>query len=218
MTDTGMGGKSVLLDRLTSVFPWIPPADRCPGTLKTLRDGTQYCILRPVCADSLSMIRLHIGAVDRVVGFAGYLSMLLSLIGALMRLLYERSADRLWLTSLQSDWWFSRSFLRQFYSIRRSELKADQPSSPGIRRMLSWSCSMNSAETLLNDGWKSTHAASRNLHAGQNSSLSECNHRPSTTIVAVPAILSGRFPERELLRSHQTFPATCFRRFNRRTI
>ena len=78
----------------------------------------------------LSIIRPYTSAPwIALTGFAGYLAMLLSLIGAAIAVtLYEKSRwMRFWLTIASVGLVvFPGVFLREFYSIRRSELQVDQ--------------------------------------------------------------------------------------------
>ena len=165
----------------------------------------------------LSMIRPYTSAPwIALSGFAGYLSMLLSLIGASMAVwLYERfSGIRLWLTiSAIGLVVFPGVFLRQFYSIRQSELKADQAvvaRHPTHVVMVVFD--EFSGTTLLNDRME---IDARRFPQFARLAKTSTFYRNATTvhprtIVAVPAILSGRFPERELLPLASNYPGNLF--------
>ena len=85
--------------------------------------------------------------------------------------------------------------------------------------MLSWSCLMNSAGRPCSmTGWKSTPAASRNLHAWPKPRRFIGMQPPfiREQLSLFPRSCPAGFPKRNCCRSRQTIPATCFRRFNRR--
>jgi hypothetical protein len=165
----------------------------------------------------LSMIRPYASA--RWIafsGFAGYLTMLLSLTGAATAVwLYEKSsAMRLWLTiSAVGLVVFPGVFLRQFYSIRQSELEADRPvvarhPTPVVMVVFD----EFSGTTLLNDRME---IDSRRFPQFARVAKTSTFYRNATsvhprTIVAVPAILSGRYPKIDLPPLAANYPGNLF--------
>jgi sulfatase-like protein len=165
----------------------------------------------------LSMIRPYASAPwIALSGFAGYLTILLALIGASLAVwLYEKFGGiRLWVTiSAIGLVVFPGVFLRQFYSIRQSELKAGQPvvaSHPTHVVMVVFD--EFSGTTLLNDRMEID--ARRFPQFARLANISTFYRNATTvhprTIVAVPAILSGRFPERELAPLAANYPGNLF--------
>jgi hypothetical protein len=149
-------------------------------------------------------------------GFAGYLMVLLALCGAALAVfLYEKfSGVRLWLTIAAVGLVvFPGVFLRQFSSIRQSGLKADRivvTTHPTPVVMVVFD--EFSGTTLLNDRME--------IDAGrfpQFARLAKTStfYRNATTVhprtaVAVPAILSGRFPVTDLPPLAASYPGNLF--------
>ena len=108
---------------------------------------------------------------------------------------------------------FPGVFLRQFYSIRQSELKADQAvvaRHPTHVVMVVFD--EFSGTTLLNDRME---IDARRFPQFARLAKTSTFYRNATTvhprtIVAVPAILSGRFPERELPPLASNYPGNLF--------
>jgi hypothetical protein len=149
-------------------------------------------------------------------GFVGYLAMLLSLTGAAMAVwLYEKSGwIRLWLTVAAIGLAvFPGVFLRQFYSIRQSELKVDQTvvvRHPTHVVMVVFD--EFSGTTLLNDRME---IDARRFPQFARLAKTSTFYRNATTVhprtnVAVPAILCGRFPVRDLPALASYYPGNLF--------
>ena len=165
----------------------------------------------------LSMIRPYTSAPwIASSGFAGYLAMLLSLIGAAIAVcFYEKfSGMRLWLTIAAIGLVvFPGVFLRQFYSIRQSELKVDQTvvaKHPTHVVMVVFD--EFSGTTLLNDRME---IDARRFPQFARLAKTSTFYRNATTVhprtnVAVPAILSGRFPETDLPPLAANYPGNLF--------
>ena len=165
----------------------------------------------------LSMIRPYASAPwIALSGFAGYLTMLLSLTGAATAVwLYEKSsAMHLWLTiSAIGLVVFPGVFLRQFYSIRQSELAADQAvvarhPTPVVMVVFD----EFSGTTLLNDRME---IDARRFPQFASLAKTSTFYRNATTvhprtIAAIPAILSGRFPERDVPPIAANYPVNLF--------
>ncbi|HEV8066299.1 MAG TPA: sulfatase-like hydrolase/transferase [Planctomycetaceae bacterium] len=145
-------------------------------------------------------------------GFAGSLALLLSLIGAaIAATLYEKSRwMRFWLTMASVGLViFPGAFLGDFYSIQRSELHVDQAvvaSSPTHVVMVVFD--EFSATTLLNGQMEID--AHRFPHFARLAKASTF-YRNATTVhprtpVAVPTILSGRFPVTDLPPLPENYP------------
>lgn len=153
----------------------------------------------------LSMIRPYTSARwIALSGFAGYLMVLLALCGAAMAVfLYEKSSGlRLWLTIAAVGLLvFPGVFLRQFSSIRQSVIKADQivvATHPTHVVMVVFD--EFSGTTLLNDRME---IDARRFPQFARLATTSTFYRNATTVhprtaVAVPAILSGRFPVTDL--------------------
>jgi Sulfatase len=153
----------------------------------------------------LSIIRPYASAPwIALTGLAGYLTVLLALAGAgLAVFLYQRfSGARLWLTIAAVGLVvFPGVFLQQFHSIRQSEWKADQiiaAKHPTPVIMIVFD--EFNGTTLLNDRMEIDAR-----HFPQFARLARLStfYRNATTVhprtpVAVPAILSGRFPVTDL--------------------
>ena len=149
-------------------------------------------------------------------GLAGYLTMLLALSGAgLAVFLYERfSGVRLWLTIAAVGLViFPGVFLHQFHSIRQSAFKAEQivvakHATPIVMIVFD----EFSGTTLLNDRMEIDAR-----HFPQFARLARLStfYRNATTVhprtpVAVPAILSGRFPVTDLPPLAAFYPGNLF--------
>jgi Sulfatase len=145
-------------------------------------------------------------------GFAGYLMVLLALCGAALAvLLYEKfSGMRLWLTIAAVGLVvFPGVFLRQFSAIRQSELKADQivvATHPTHVVMVVFD--EFSGTTLLNDRME---LDARRFPQFARLAKIATFYRNATTVhprttVAVPAILSGRFPVTDLPPLPASYP------------
>jgi hypothetical protein len=165
----------------------------------------------------LSMIRPFTSAPwIALSGFAGYLSLLLSLTGAAGAVwFYDKfSGMRLWLTvSAIGLAVFPGIFLRQFYSIRQSELKADRAAV--VRHPMPVVLVVFdefSGTTLLNDRME---IDARRFPQFARLAKTSTFYRNATTvhprtILAVPAILSGRFPEKDVPPLAANYPGNLF--------
>jgi len=165
----------------------------------------------------LSMIRPYTSAPwIALSGFAGYLALFVSLIGAAIAVsLYEKSRwMRMWLTFAAIGLVvFPGVFLRQFDSIRRSEFQVDQTvvaKHPTNVVMVVFD--EFSGTTLLNDRMEIDAR-----HFPQFARLAKTStfYRNATTVhprtnVAVPAILSGRFPVRDVPAFAANYPGNLF--------
>jgi hypothetical protein len=149
-------------------------------------------------------------------GFAGCLAILLSLIGAAIAVtLYEKSRwMRFWLTMASVGLVvFPWAFLREFYSIQRSELHVDQTvvaSHPTHVVMVVFD--EFSATTLLNGQME---IDARRFPQFARLAKTSTFYRNATTVhprtnVAVPAILSGRFPVTDLPPLAANYPGNLF--------
>jgi hypothetical protein len=165
----------------------------------------------------LSMIRPYTSAPwIAASGFAGYLAMFLSLIGAATAVFfYEKSRGiRLWLTIAAIGLViFPGVFLRQFYAIRRSQLKIDQTvvaKHPTHVVMVVFD--EFSGTTLLNEKME---IDSRRFPQFSRLAKASTFYRNATTVhpqtqVAVPAILSGRFPVIDVPALAACYPGNLF--------
>lgn len=149
-------------------------------------------------------------------GMAGYLEVCLALSGAAAAIwLYEKFRwMRLWLTIAAIGLVvFPGAFLRQFYFIRQSELEADQTvvakhPTPVVMVVLD----EFSGTTLLNDRME---IDTRRFPQFARLAKASTFYRNATTVhartnVAVPAILSGRFPVTELPALAASYPGNLF--------
>ena len=149
-------------------------------------------------------------------GFAGYLTIVLSLtVAAMAVLFYAKSSEaRSWLTIAAIGLVvFPGVFLRQFYSIRQSELAADQAvvarhPTPVVLVVFD----EFSGTTLLNDRME---IDARRFPQFARLAKTSTFYRNATTvhprtIVAVPAILSGRFPKKDLTPLAANYPGNLF--------
>ncbi|HEX4070875.1 MAG TPA: sulfatase-like hydrolase/transferase [Planctomycetaceae bacterium] len=149
-------------------------------------------------------------------GFAGYVAMLLSLSGAAtVVFLYEKSSGmRLWLTIAAIGLViFPGVFLRQFYALRKSELNADQTVvAKHPTHVVMVVLDEFSGTTLLNDKLEiDAHRFPQFARLGKASTF----YRNATTVhpktqVAVPAILSGRFPVTDVPALAAYYPGNLF--------
>jgi len=150
-------------------------------------------------------------------GLAGYLTVLLALSGAgLAVVLYDRfSGARLWLTIAAVGLVvFPAVFLHQFHSLRQAERKADQivvATHPTPVVMIVFD--EFSGTTLLNDRMEIDAR-----HFPQFARLGGLStfYRNATTVhprtpVAVPAILSGRFPVTDVPPLAAFYPGNLFK-------
>jgi hypothetical protein len=149
-------------------------------------------------------------------GYAGCLAILLSLIGAAIAVtLYEKSRwMRFWLTMASVGLVvFPGTFLHEFYSIQRSESHVDQTISvkhPTPVVMVVFD--EFSATTLLNGQMEIDALRFPNFARLAKASTF---YRNATTVhprtnVAVPAILSGRFPVTDLPPLAANYPGNLF--------
>jgi Sulfatase len=165
----------------------------------------------------LSMLRPYASAPwIAASGCAGYLAMLLALIGAAIAVsVYEKSMwMRLWLTTTAIGLVvFPGAFLRQFYFIRQSELKLDQTvvaSHPTHVVMVVFD--EFSGTTLLNDRMQ---IDARRFPQFARLAKTSTFYRNATTVhtrtnLAIPAILSGRFPETDVPPLGAYYPGNLF--------
>lgn len=145
-------------------------------------------------------------------GLGGYLMVLLSLSGAALAVfLYENSSGmRLWLTiGAVGLVVFPGDFLRQFTAIRQSGIKADQPvvaTHPTHVVMVVFD--EFSGTTLLNDrmGIDAGHFPQFARLAKTSTFYRNATTVHPRTIVAVPAILSGRYPEKDMAPLASNYP------------
>jgi hypothetical protein len=161
----------------------------------------------------LSIIRPYTSAAwIALSGFAGYLMVLLALGGAALAVfLYERfSGVRLWLTIAAVGLVvFPGVFLRQFSSIRQSELKADQiVVARHPTHVVMVVLDEFSGTTLLNDRME---IDARRFPQFARLARTSTFYRNATTVhprttSAVPAILSGRFPVTDLPPLAASYP------------
>jgi Sulfatase len=137
-------------------------------------------------------------------GFAGYLMLLLSFGGAALAVFfYERFIGvRLWLTmAAVGVVIFPANFLHQFYSVRQAELKAEQPVVARYpTHVIMVVFDEFSGTTLLDDRME---IDARRFPQFARLAKTSTFYRNATTVhprtqVAVPAILSGRFPVTDL--------------------
>jgi hypothetical protein len=149
-------------------------------------------------------------------GLAGYLALLLAMIGAAIAVfLYDKFRwMRLWLTIAAIGLVaFPGVFLRQFYSFRRSELEVDRTvvaKRPTNVVMVVFD--EFSGTTLLNDRMEIDAR-----HFPQFARLAKAStfYRNATTVHprttgAIPAILSGRFPVADVPPLPANFPGNLF--------
>jgi hypothetical protein len=149
-------------------------------------------------------------------GFAGCLAILLSLIGAAIAVtLYEKSRwMRFWLTMASVGLVvFPGAFLREFYSIQRSEVHVDQTIVASLpTHVVMVVFDEFSATTLLNGQME---IDARRFPNFARLAKTSTFYRNATTVhprtnVAVPAILSGRFPETDLPPLAANYPGNLF--------
>ncbi len=149
-------------------------------------------------------------------GFAGYLMVLLALGGAALAVfLYERFRwFRLWLTIAAVGLVvFPAVFLQELNSLRQAELKADQTlAAAHPTHVVMVVFDEFSGTTLLNDRMEIDAR-----HFPQFARLAKTStfYRNATTVhprtwVAVPAILSGRFPVKDLPPLASYYPDNLF--------
>jgi hypothetical protein len=149
-------------------------------------------------------------------GFAGYLSLLISLIGAAAAVfLYETFRwFRLWLTIAAVGLVvFPGVFLIEFYSIRRSGLEADQTVvAKHPTDVVMVILDEFSGTTLLNSQME---IDARRFPNFARLAKASTFYRNATTVhpktyAAVPAILSGRFPRKDLPPFPANHPGNLF--------
>jgi len=165
----------------------------------------------------LSMIRHYTSAPwIALSGVAGYLSLLLALLGAGVAVtLYDKFRwMRLWLTIAAIGLVvFPGVFLREFYSLRQSELEADRTvvakhPTPVVMVVFD----EFSGTTLLDDRME---IDARRFPQFARLAKTSTFYRNATTVhprtnVAVPAILSGRFPVTDLPALAADYPGNLF--------
>jgi hypothetical protein len=196
----------VLVDRLT-----VAISKRLRGR------GRNTCLFGLFVLTLLSISRPYTSARwIALTGFAGCLAILLSLIGAAIAVtLYEKSRwMRFWLTMASVGLVvFPAVFLRDFYSIQHSELRVDQTvvaSDPTHVVMVVFD--EFSATTLLNGRME---IDARRFPNFARLAKASTFYRNATTVhprtnVAVPTILSGRFPLTDLPPLPANYPGNLF--------